>query len=449
MPGTRILGLVLLALSLTGCERQTPPDATPKQAPTPADGTAKDQGAASALADAGEQQAPSSPEPAQAGESLKGKVSQDRAKGKELAKQYRVLLRKGREQVQAKSYKEGIETFVEALKLDPNDSRLLSELGFAALLDGQLDLAQRSTLDSLRFTQDKKLKGAALYNLGRIAEAKDDKEGAASYYARSLEIRPDNKIVAQRLAALKVAAPTPEAVASACGFDPISPVDAKAPLASLCQVYVKGGLVDPSGAYECDAPKDFKTLKLDGGRQAVIFSYEERDIFTRFYVLALFDGTQWSARQLDMEYNPGAFGIGEELKFEQLEGRQLVPGGAQELLLQWSHHRHDSDMGINEYEESQRHHVLILSFDQLSPFGMVLLEDATSYSRDFIFPREEEEDGIEHSIQSPTQEATGFKVIFHEASGELELAARDKLVPGAGVRLGRKPLRDYAQLCTR
>lgn len=432
----------LLAPLLSGCERQP---AAPKEIAT----QAKDQGQAPTPTAKEADAPPDAQRPPAPSAQLKGKVSQDRAKGKALAKQYRTLLRKGREQVQAKSYKEGIETFIEALKLDPNDSRVLSELGFAALLDGQLERAQRATLDSLRFAQDSKLKGAALYNLGRIAEAKDDKEGAASYYTRSLEIRPDNKIVTQRLAALKVDAPTAAPASSACGFDIITPTDAKAPLKSLCQVYVKDGLVDPSGAHECDAPSGFKTLKLDGDRQAVIFSYEERDIFTRFYVLALYDGAQWSARQLDMEYNPGAFGIGEELQIDQLEGRQLIPGGAQELLLRWSHRRHDSDMGINEYEESERHQTLVLIFDQLSPFGMILLEESASYSRDFIFPREEEEAGIEHSIQSPTQEATGVKVIFHEDSGELELVAKDKLGPGAGIRLGRKPLKDYAQLCTR
>lgn len=438
----RALLLMLLASSLQGiaCEPKKV-EPTPTPSPTPQPQTTPDAAQDQAAAQAPKEEKTSKTQ-------AQNKVSADLDKAKALSQTYRKLLQQGRTQVQRKDYKAGIATFEEALKLDPNDARVLGELGFAALLDGQLDLAERANLASVRFArEDHKLKGASLYNLGRVAAERQDKERAAKYYRESLQVRPDNATVLAKLKALEVAAPDNAQPTLACELAEIT--SSADDLGALCKAYTKHTQSDPDGVLECDDPSDYQVVALGADGKAVVFSYEERDIFTRFYVLAVWHKQRWYARQLDMEYNPGAFGIGEELNIGQLELKQLVPGGKAELIFERTHARHDTDLGINEYEESETQHTMIVGFDGPGPLWLLDITTLNTYQRDFISPREEEEDGIEHTINEPVKRRDKLKLTFDATSGDLNVELAEGSAAQLGVTLGREALVTRAQVCLR
>ncbi|MCE9571712.1 MAG: tetratricopeptide repeat protein [Deltaproteobacteria bacterium] len=114
---------------------------------------------------------------------------------------YRVALQRGRALAQAGDWRRAIDAFEGAVAADPDDARARSELGWAALHAGDLTLAaQASEAASARATGQ--VKAAALYNLGRVHEARGDRAAAAGAYRASLALRA-SKTVATRLAELE------------------------------------------------------------------------------------------------------------------------------------------------------------------------------------------------------------------------------------------------------
>ncbi|HFE45849.1 MAG TPA: hypothetical protein ENJ18_10235, partial [Nannocystis exedens] len=200
-------------LGIAACNGQTP-------APAPTEEVAKTP--------------PAEPEVAAVPVPMTVRKKAQKAKGDASAqgKSYRRFLKKGRKQVRAGKVEAGIKTFREALSLDPNNARLLGELGFAALKLSDHALARRASRDCVRHSHDPKISGSCYYNLGRALEAEEDKVGAAEAYRQSLLARPDNKIVARRLDELGDAATAKEAEQQAsvrCGgisCDPSESVEA-------------------------------------------------------------------------------------------------------------------------------------------------------------------------------------------------------------------------------
>ncbi len=132
----------------------------------------------------------------------------------EKRREYAARLRAGRTHAKAKRWGEAVAEFEAALVAIPMDDRALSELGWAAFQAGDHVKAEKANADSVRVSSQPELKAASLYNLGRVAEARGDRDRAAALYADSLVLRP-NKTVVKRLVALGKPAPRP---------DPFSPV---------------------------------------------------------------------------------------------------------------------------------------------------------------------------------------------------------------------------------
>lgn len=107
----------------------------------------------------------------------------------------------GRALAQAGKYPDAVLAFERALDFVPSDARALSELGFAAFKMNDLARAEAATLAAIAATDQFRLEAASLYNLGRIAEARGQRERAEDAYQRSLLLRP-HPDVAQRLADL-------------------------------------------------------------------------------------------------------------------------------------------------------------------------------------------------------------------------------------------------------
>jgi tetratricopeptide (TPR) repeat protein len=134
--------------------------------------------------------------------------------GADAQRKYNVALARGRKLEDKKDYPGAVAAFQEALTAIPDDPWALSELGWAAYLAKDLALAEKATRQAIAVNGEPNQKGASLYNLGKIEEAKGNKAAAARAYAASLQARP-NKTVRAALIALDPAA--------AAALDPFSP----------------------------------------------------------------------------------------------------------------------------------------------------------------------------------------------------------------------------------
>lgn len=153
-------------------------------------------------------------------------------------------LAKGRKLANQKQYKQAIAAFEEGLKTAPDDPTLLGEAGFAAFLDKDYDKAETLTRKSLNRQATPGVRGATLYNLGQIREAKGDKAGAIAAYKESVKARP-HRVVRAALAKLDPAA--------AAAADELVPAKLSGPhkeLAAFCAIPT------PDDECSCGKPTD-------------------------------------------------------------------------------------------------------------------------------------------------------------------------------------------------
>jgi tetratricopeptide (TPR) repeat protein len=111
-------------------------------------------------------------------------------------------LNAGRVKVKSGDYAGGVAEFEALLKIDPHHGAALGELGWAEFKRGSLVKAHARTLRAITLARDDKARGMLLYNLGRIAEAREQPAVAAAHYELSLTLRANN-VVRARLAAVK------------------------------------------------------------------------------------------------------------------------------------------------------------------------------------------------------------------------------------------------------
>ncbi|MBL9008766.1 MAG: tetratricopeptide repeat protein, partial [Myxococcales bacterium] len=138
---------------------------------------------------------------------------------------YQMALRCGRQSVSESAFVDAVTQFEAALRARPNDPVALSELGWAALQAGDLARARAATENALATTKDRALLAASLYNLGRIAEATDDRNAAMAAYRRSLTLRKSAEVTA-RLAAIDTSTPAAMPLTVAPFQGPFVSVDA-------------------------------------------------------------------------------------------------------------------------------------------------------------------------------------------------------------------------------
>ena len=116
---------------------------------------------------------------------------------KETRKKLLAALNEGRALVKGGKFDEGIAQFEAVLKIDSDHRAALAELGWAEFKAGRHDRAHAHTLRALSIAEDPKQRGMLQYNLGRIAEAREQKAVALAHYQQSLALRP-NKTVQTR-----------------------------------------------------------------------------------------------------------------------------------------------------------------------------------------------------------------------------------------------------------
>ncbi len=331
----------------------------------------------------------------------------DSKKGAELRKTFLDHLKKGRKLVQDKKYDDGLKELEKARALDPNDATILSEIGFAAMLADKLELAKKANLDSVRFAKEDKLKGASLYNLGRIAEKEDNKDAAIKYYKQSLIWRK-NSTVEKRLASL-----TDDVVVTPPQHQPCTlKKHATTDINTICQTLAKADdITDPvcqkfSDYSEPLANITFDTPNTGFTKAQIIHYYSEEDIMTEYYELAILNEAKdaYYTTPLFMLYNPGAFGIMSDTEspsfsLEPLMGDKDHP----QLVVRMKHNRHDTDMGIDEYEAESTSFLIVIGEDNGEPKLLAQFADKYSYTRDVL--------GLEEESGQPVATHEGLPIV--------------------------------------
>lgn len=295
---------------------------------------------------------------------------------------YRTLLNAGRKKVRGGDIQGGIADFVEALKDDPNDPKLLGELSYAAIQAGDYDRAISAAQLCTRQRQEARNEGACWFNLGLAWEKKGDNEKAAKAYQQSLAVRPNSKPVEDRLAALGGGSPPPApGAAPACGGFACPPAPS---LNALCD-RLRGELSEQNGqeeeGSECSSVASRKVNS--GGLETVaILDIRVGNIGEEYYVLAMKDAEGWRpAGTLAYVYNPGAFGIYEEATLN-ISLRDVLPGEPVEVIADVRLNRHDTDMGIAEYEDLLVHSWVICSYEDGTPACLPAIPRAYNYKRE-------------------------------------------------------------------
>jgi tetratricopeptide (TPR) repeat protein len=112
-----------------------------------------------------------------------------------------VELRRGRQLAERGRHADAVTAMQSAQRAVPNEPRVLSELCWELRVTGALPEAERICRSAVQLAKEPLLRGASLYNLGRVLEQKGDKSGAIASYRESL-LRRQNSVVRERLLAL-------------------------------------------------------------------------------------------------------------------------------------------------------------------------------------------------------------------------------------------------------
>lgn len=306
---------------------------------------------------------------------------------KEARASYHGHLEQGRKLAKAKEWSKAIVELEAALAVIPGDDRALGELSWAAFSSGDHAKARSSAKAAVLAASDPKVKGAALYNLGRAEEALGELAAAKDAYEQSLVARP-NEVVRKRLAELAARVPATE--------EPLpcsKPMDA----AKICDCL--RATLPPEAMPPDDVPStcEVKDTGVDG------FSYARlaiSPIGEESVSLVARGPDGWSVvALLDYVYNPGAFGIFEEW---ELTGAHERTVGAHTLVEFTSHKlRTDSDMGVDEAESETTDRLIVCDRGdgKAPPRCPLALVTSYAYERDRMGLAEDGE--IEKELQTP------------------------------------------------
>jgi hypothetical protein len=179
------------------------------------------------------------------------------ARAEPAARTYPKAMADGARQMAANDVRAAASSFQAALAVRPDDPRALAELSWASFLAGDFAAAARAANLATYYSQDRRLRAMAYYNLGRATEALGAVVDAEVAYAASLDLR-DNPEIRARLKHLTPALLAPHRLAgpfarpedsckTSCEVDrEVSPRwSSTAALAAPFQDAVKIGTEDP------------------------------------------------------------------------------------------------------------------------------------------------------------------------------------------------------------
>jgi len=287
---------------------------------------------------------------------------------------YGKALNEGRKLAKADKWDEALVQLEAARTANPASAKVLGELGWAQFNAGQLDKADATLQLALERVTNDGTRGALLYNLGRVAEARGLQAIAAERYLQSL-IHRQNATVKQRLDTL-IAAGVPNDPASSCGFERhagVLPIDLCATLAADIQ--------GPSECYESDsAPYEFaiagnedlpeggvpermtkRAVSIDG-LDIAVFSLHTFELGEAPMYLAIGNESQhWWTAVLDVAYNPGMGYIHEDVAVTRVEAIDLGWTQGKTYVIEWTYNRNDGDMATNEIEFIEQRYTTVVA----------------------------------------------------------------------------------------
>ena len=250
-------------------------------------------------------------------------------------------LNEGRRLSRAKDWAGAIKAFERVLAVSPDDVHALSEIGWAALQANDLDRAEKANRRALANAKTPATRAPILYNMGRVAEARGNKEAAAKDYAASLALR-DNAEVKKRASALDGGAPTGEPCME-------SFADTKA----LCACLLAHK--DDTIMIICDA-KDLScklvpmSLQMPTPRLGIV-EWGADMLGEKAHYLTAKEGEKIRiVAELGRDYEPGAFGIHNSAEVKSAEKR---PVNGHDLYVIRSE-QHDSDSNMAGLEQCSR-----------------------------------------------------------------------------------------------
>lgn len=315
------LSLLSFALASAACSRSepaAPADAAPPSlhdaGTTTADATAPDAGTkAHARVDAG---APSS--------ASRAAMLRDLAAGRKLAK--------------AKDWTGASKALERALTVAPDDVHVLADLGWVAFQMNDLARAEAVNKRALANAKDPKMRAPILYNVGRVAEAKGDKEAAKRAYAESLTLR-DNAEVKKRLASV------------GGGDEPVATLPCAQPFADVAALCVCLGTKKDEIMQMGDDPLVCKaaasSLTLGDPRVGVV-EWGADAVGEKVYLLTVREAGQVRiVAELGRDYEPGAFGVHNTA---EVKGGEKKTIGGHDVIVVRSE-QNDVDMNMAGLEE--------------------------------------------------------------------------------------------------
>jgi hypothetical protein len=287
---------------------------------------------------------------------------------------YGAAITEGRKLFRAKNYVGAAAAFERATRAMPKDADAWSELGWAQFNAGDLVNAEHATRASLARTGTDEVRGATLYNLGRINEQRGFKDSAVDAYAQSFSARP-NRVVLTRLRALDPA--------RADLFAPFAATRCAGPFATRAALCTSLVAMDSKQGDrpECSPTKDAFN-RIEGPttipsvpapyvsialHSTVIPSLDDHDVLARdaggeelyadeavHVVLETTEGF-FASRDVMIVHNPGAFGVDGSGEVTRFALEDVVPGGAPEVVLEVTYGTEDQNMGGDEtYTEDVR-----------------------------------------------------------------------------------------------
>lgn len=306
---------------------------------------------------------------------------------KEARAEYRAHLEQGRTLAKAQQWAKAIVELEAALAIIPGDDRALGELSWAAFSSGDHEKGRTSGKAAVLAASSPKIKGAALYNLGRAEEALGELAAARAAYEQSVALRP-SETVQKRLADLDRRV-----------LEAVDPLPCTKPIesANMCECLLAARTLDDLPPDELPSSCELEPTGVEWFSYA---RYATGGFGEESVVLVARGPDGWSVvATLDDVYNPGAFGIYEE--WELASARKRTIGGHTIVELTSHKSRSDSDMGVDEMESTVTDTLVVcIPGDTTSPPRCPLrLVTSYEYERDRMGLAGEGE--IDEELQTP------------------------------------------------
>lgn len=247
-------------------------------------------------------------------------------------------LNEGRRLSRAKDWTAAMKAFESVLAVAPDDVHALSELGWAAFQANELTRAESANRRALASAKTPSVRAPILYNIGRVAEARGNRDAAAKAYAESLALR-DNAEVKKRLGALDAGAPSSEGTPRLC-----SQSFADTAAACACFLAHKDEMIMSLGDPSALVCKTAASSLLLGTPSLGVLEWGTDEGGEMISFLTVREGGKIrTVAELGRAYEPGAFGVHNSANV--VGGTKQTVNGHDVFVVRSEQHDNDYNLG--------------------------------------------------------------------------------------------------------